>query len=130
MYRYSEKIEDTRRRPAPVRKLDDQAPETSQASARGRVNRKVLSLEAVGQLRVPETDYSHVVHPTEPSQFAASISRPTSAQVIGFMGRAFTATIFGIRKCSAECRTSPCYGRVLFEGHKAHRMRIRVFGPA
>ena len=40
------------------------------------MNRKVLSLEAAGQLRVPETDYSHVVHPTEPLQFAASISRP------------------------------------------------------
>ena len=64
------------------------------------MNRKVLSLEAAGQLRVPETDYSHVVHPTEPLQFAASISRPASTQVIGFMGRAFTSTIFSIRKCS------------------------------
>jgi len=71
------------------------------------VNRKVLSLEAAGQLRVPETDYSDVVHPTEPSQFAASISHPASALVIGFMGKAFIATIFGIRKCSAECRTYP-----------------------
>ena len=35
------------------------------------MNRKVLSLEVAGQLRVPQTDYSHVVHPTEPSQFAA-----------------------------------------------------------
>lgn len=51
------------------------------------MNRKVLSLEAAGQLRVPETDYSHVVHPTEPSQFATSTSRPAPAQVIGFMGR-------------------------------------------
>jgi hypothetical protein len=81
------------------------------------VNRKVLSLEAAGQLRVPQNDDSHIVHPTEPSQFDASLSRPASAQVIGFMGRAFTATIFGIRKRGAECRTSPCHGHVLFEGH-------------
>ena len=94
------------------------------------MNRKVLSLEAAGQLRVPETDYSHVVHPTEPLQFAASISRPASTQVIGFMGRAFTATIFSIRKCSAQYRTSPCYGRVLFEGHRAHRMESAYFVPA
>ena len=79
------------------------------------MNRKVLSLEAAGQLPVPETDYSHVVHPTEPSQFDASISRPASAEVIGSMGRAFTATIFGIRKCGAECRTFPCHGGVLFD---------------
>jgi hypothetical protein len=83
------------------------------------VNRKVLSLEAAGQLRVPETDYSPIVHPTEPSQFAASISRPASALVIGSMGRAFIATIFGIRRCSAECRTYPRYGRVLFEEYTA-----------
>jgi len=50
------------------------------------VNCKVLSLEAAEQLRVPESDYSRVVHPAEPSQFAASISRPASALVIGFMG--------------------------------------------
>ena len=50
------------------------------------MNRKVLSLEAAGRLRVSESEYSHVVHPTEPSQFAASIGRPASALVIGFMG--------------------------------------------
>jgi hypothetical protein len=49
------------------------------------VNRKVLSLEAAARLRVSETDHSRVVHPTEPSQFAASIGRPASALVIGFM---------------------------------------------
>jgi hypothetical protein len=93
------------------------------------VNRKVLSLEAAGQLRVPETDYSHVVHPTEPLQFAASISRPASTQVIGFMGRAFTATTFSIRKGSAQYRTSPCYGRVLFERHRTHRMGSAYLVP-
>jgi hypothetical protein len=93
------------------------------------VNRKVLSLEAAGRLRVPESDYSHFVHPAEPSQFAASISRPASALVNGFMGRAFIVTIFGIRKCSAECRSYPRYGRFL-RGTHGHRMRIRMFGPS
>ncbi len=50
------------------------------------MNRKVLSLEAAGRLRVSESDHSRVVHPTEPSQFAASIGRPASALVIGFLG--------------------------------------------
>jgi hypothetical protein len=65
------------------------------------MNRNVLSLEAAGQMRVPESDYSHVVHPTEPSQFAASIGRPTSALVIGFMGRVFIAN--DLRHSEVQC---------------------------
>jgi hypothetical protein len=72
MYRYSEKIEDTRRRPAAVRELIDQAPETSQASARSRVNRKVLSLEAAGQLRVPESSR----RPSDRAIAVCRINRP------------------------------------------------------
>ena len=94
------------------------------------MNRKVLSLEAAEQLRAPESDYSHVVHPAEPSQFATSISHPASALFNGFMGRAFIATIFGIRTCSAECSSYPCYGRVLFEGHTAIECGSACLVPA
>jgi hypothetical protein len=86
------------------------------------VNRKVLSLEAAGQLRVPETDYSHVVHPTEPLQFAASISRPRFYTGYRLYGKGVHINDLQHSEVQSQYRTSPCYGRVLFEGHRAHRM--------
>lgn len=92
------------------------------------MNRKVLPLEAAGQLHVPETDCSHVVYPTEPSQLAASIKRPASALVIGFMGRPIaTILAFGSAVLSAAL---PCYGGVLFEGHTAIECGSAYLVPA